>query len=168
MAKKTRRTRPRPLRGEVLDHALNRELESMIAEGLDSAPISVAAVASRLALGSRTTLYGPVRLDRIRSAMARQKQSAQRDMSVLGPEHDARAQSDVARLQKQINELRTYVVQIAINAHRMGLRPEALLSVSQRDFNTDGAAPADRLILQYLAGIGLLAKLDGNVRGLDR
>jgi hypothetical protein len=168
MVRKTRQARRRPLRGEVLDHALIRELESMLAEGVDAAPISLAAVARRLALGSRTTLYGPARLDRIRAAMARQKQSAQRDMLVLRPEHGARSQADVARLQKQLNELRSYVVQIAINAHRMGLQPEVLLSVAQRDFNTNGALNADRLIMQYLSGIGLLAKLDANVRGLDR
>ena len=168
MAKQTRRTGRRPLRGKVLDHALTDELERMIAEGADTAPISLAAVARRLALGSRTTLYGPARLDQIRSAMARQKQAARHDTAALRPENDARARSAVAGLQKQLNELRGYVVQIAINAHRMGMRPELLLSVAQRAVDTDGALNADRLIVQYLSGIGLLAKLDANIRGLHR
>jgi hypothetical protein len=119
MARKTRRTGRRPLRGEVLNHALARELESMLAEGVHAAPISLAAVARRLALGSRTTLYEPARLERIRVAMTRQKRAVQANTTALRPEHDVRSQSDVARLRKQLNELRGYVAQIAINAHRM-------------------------------------------------
>jgi hypothetical protein len=74
MARKTQRTGRRPLRGEVLDHALTSELETMVNEGFRVSPISLAAVARRLALGSRTTLYEPARLERIRAAAERQRQ----------------------------------------------------------------------------------------------
>jgi len=152
----------------VLDHALTRELESMLAEGIDAAPISLAAVARRLGLGSRTTLYEPARLERIRATMSRQKQTIQANTTTLRPEHDVRSQSEMARLRKQLNELRGYVVQIAINAHRMGLQPDLLLSLSQREMKNTGMLNSDRVVIQYLSDIALLAKLDTNVRGLGR
>jgi hypothetical protein len=72
---------------------------------------------------------------------------------------------EVARLRQQLNELRSYVAQIAINAHRIGLQPEMLLCVAQQAIDTDGALNANLLVMGYLSGIGLLAKLDANVRG---
>jgi hypothetical protein len=168
MARKPRRTGRRPLRGEALNHALARELESMLAEGVHAAPISLAAVARRLALGSRTTLYEPARLERISAAMTRQKRAVQANTTALRPKHGVRSQSHVARLRKQLNELIGYVAQIAINAHRMGLQPELLVSLSERELKTSGTLNSDRLVIQYLSDIGLLAKLDMNVRGLAR
>lgn len=169
MARKTRRIGRRPLRGEVLNHALTCELENMLGEGVHAAPISLAAVARRLALGSRTTLYEPSRRERISAAMMRQKRAAQANTTALRLEHHVSSQSDVVRrLRKQLNELRGYIAQIAINAHRMGLQPELLLSLSQREMKTTGMLNSDRLVIQYLSDIGLLAKLDTNVRGLGR
>jgi hypothetical protein len=169
MSKYVARSGPRPRRGEALDQALTRELEAMIDEGVDVSPISLAAVARRLALGSRTTLYEAARLERIRAASIRQKQSSRAlksaARSALG---NAQSESDLHLLRRQLNELRGYIVQIAINAHRMGLQPDLLLSLSQREMQTAGTLNADRLAIQYLSGIGLLAKLDTNVRGLAR
>jgi hypothetical protein len=140
----------------------------MIAEGADVSPISLAAVARRLALGSRTTLYEPARLERIRAARTRQRQLSPGTEPAAGSARGAHSQSDVQQLRQQLNELRGYVVQIAINAHRMGLQPELLLSLSQREIKTTGTLNSDRLVVQYLSGIGLLAKLDTNVRRLAR
>ena len=122
----------------------------------------------RLALGSRTTLYEPTRLAKIKAATSRQKQEVVRDMGFLRPESDDRSQSDVARLRHQLNELRSYVARIAINSNRIGLQPEMLLSVAQQATDTDGALNANLLVMGYLSGIGLLAKLDANVRGPAR
>jgi hypothetical protein len=159
----------RPLRGETLDQALTRELEGMIAEGAAVSPISLAAVGRRLALGSRTTLYEPARLERIRAARMRQKQSLRAPKSVArSGDGNASSKSDLQQLRRQLNELRGYVVQIAINAHRMGLQPDLLLSLSQREMKTAGTLNAEHLAIQYLSSIGLLAKLDTNVRGLAR
>jgi hypothetical protein len=168
MARKTQRTGRRPLRGEVLDHALTSELETMINEGFRVSPISLAAVARRLALGSRTTLYGPARLERIRAAAERQRQALQPRKMAAGS--DSRSESELARLRKQLNEARGYIAQIAINAHRMGLQPEVLFSLSQCELRAGGAPwlEADRVVMQYLSAIGFLAKLDANVRGLAR
>lgn len=169
MSKYIARSGRRPRRGEALDQALTRELETMIAEGIDVSPISLAAVARRLALGSRTTLYEPARLERIRAASIRQNQSSRASKSATrsGDGH-ASSKSDLQQLRQQLNELRGYVVQIAINAHRMGLQPELLLSVSQHEMKTTGTLDSDRIAVQYLSGIDLLAKLDTNVRGLAR
>jgi hypothetical protein len=164
MSNKMQRTGRRPLRGKALDQALTRELEGMIAEGGDVSPISLAAVARRLVLGSRTTLYEPGRLERIRVAKARQKGAK----SVVRSGRDAHCQSDLHALRQQLNELRGYVAQIAINAHRMGLQPDLLLSLSQREMKTTRTPNSDHLVIQYLSGIGLLANLDTNVRGLAR
>ncbi len=100
--------------------------------------------------------------------MTRQDQACQADTARLRPEHDMHSQSDVVRLRKELNELRGYVAQIAINAHRMGLQSELLLSLSRGEAQTSETLNSDQLVLQYLSGIGLLAKLDTNVRGLGR
>jgi hypothetical protein len=152
-----------------LNQALTRELESMIAEGAAVSPISLSAVARRLALGSRTTLYEPARLERIRNAQMRQQQALRGAMSARQSDTgNVRPQSEMHQLRRQLNELRSYVVQIAINAHRMGMQPDLLLSLSQRETKTAGSLDADRLAIEYLSGIGLLTKLDINVRGLAR
>ena len=132
MVNSMRRTGRRPLRGDALDQALTRELEGMIAEGAAVSPISLAAVARRLALGSRTTLYKPARLERIRAARVRQRPTFQ---AIKSAARNAQFQAD---LQQQLNELRGYVAQIAINAHRMGLQPDLLLSLAQRELKTTG------------------------------
>ena len=169
MSSNMRRPRRRPLRGEALDQALTRELEGMIVEGVDVSPISLAAVARRLALGGRTTLYEPARFERIRAAGMRQKQSSRGVRSAAQSSRDnAHSHSDLQQVRQQLNELRGYIVQIAINAHRMGLRPEVLLAVAERQLNAGGTLNADRLVVQYLSGIGLLAKVDENVRRLAR
>ena len=77
-------------------------------------------------------------------------------------------ESECAKLRKQLNDLRGYLAQIAINAHRMGLQPEALLKAARQQAKNDQGFDADRLILKYLADIGLLTELDPNVRGLAR
>jgi hypothetical protein len=100
--------------------------------------------------------------------MKRQKESPERKVRTASVRRDARFSSDVVQLRKQLNGLRGYVIQIAINAHRMGLHPEALLSIARRELKSHGAVDADRLVAQYLERIGLLAKLDANVRGLAR
>jgi hypothetical protein len=71
-------------------------------------------------------------------------------------------------LRQQLNELRGYIAGIAINAHRMGLQPERLLSLSRRELKAIGSLSWDRVLMEYLTDIGLLAKLDSNVRGLAR
>jgi hypothetical protein len=81
---------------------------------------------------------------------------------------NTQAQSELQQLRQQLNELRGYIVQMAINAHRLGLQPDLLLSLSQQEMKSAGTLNADRLALHYLSGIGLLAKLDKNVRGLAR
>lgn len=159
--------RRRPLRGQTLDAALNRELDAMLAEGAERTPISLAAVASRLGLGSRTTLYEPTRREMIRAAANRQAERSppHRKKRPVGP--SPHATSEIALLRKQLNDLRAYVAQIAINAHRMGLQPESLLAAAWHQ--TDGhALDVDQLVMQYLSHVGLLAKLDPNVRGLRR
>jgi hypothetical protein len=139
----------------------------MLDEGADVAPISLAAVARRLALGSRTTLYGPARLERIRAAKARQRKLSPGSKSGARlPRGDS--QSDMQRLRHQLNELRGYIAQVAVNAHRMGLQPDLLLSLSQLELKTGDTLNPDRIVIQYLSDIGLLAKLDANVRGLAR
>jgi hypothetical protein len=119
-------------------------------------------------LGSRTTLYEPARLEQISAAMTRQKRAVQPTRPSCDRNITFAPNSDVARLRKQLNELRGYVAQIAINAHRMGLQPDLLLSLSQLEMETTGMLNSDRLVIQYLSAIGLLAKLDTNVRGLGR
>jgi AraC-like DNA-binding protein len=161
--------RRRPLRGQALDAALNRELEVMITEGRELAPISLAAVARRLGLGSRTTFYEPARRECIRAAANRQaglSQQANHKKKPVGQSpHSAK---ELAQLRKQLNDLRAYVAQIAINAHRIGLQPESLLTAARRQADENCALDADQLVMQYLSNIGLLAKLDPNVRGLRR
>lgn len=45
----------------------------------------------------------------------------------------------------------------------MGLQPDLLLSLSQREMKTSGTLNSDQLVIQYLADIGLLAK-PGSIR----
>src|ERR1700704_3352221 len=100
----------RPLRGETLDQALSRELEGMIAEGPDVSPISLAAVARRLALGSRTTLYEPARLERIHTARMRQKPPSRGAKSAAQLRSaNTQSQSELQQLRQQLNELRGYI-----------------------------------------------------------
>jgi len=169
MEGKTPRTGRRPLRGEALDHALASELETMVNEGFRISPISLAAGARRLALESRTTLYQPIRRERIRTAAERQRHALQPQK--MAARSDSRSESEVTRLRKQLNEARGYIAQIAINAHRMGLQPEALFSLARCELRASGVVPrleADRVVMQYLSAIGFLDKLDANVRGLAR
>jgi hypothetical protein len=97
-----------------------------------------------------------------RAARVRQRPPSQATKSAA---RNAHSQAD---LQQQLNEIRGYVAQIAIDAHRMGLQPDLLLSLAQRETKTSGAMDCDRLVVQYISNIGLLAKLDTNVLGLAR
>jgi hypothetical protein len=166
MSKRQGRTGPRPLRGEALDQALTRELEVMVGDGERVSPISMAAIATRLALGSRTTLYEPARLELIRAAKVRQRQLSARARP--GARATGSCELELRTLRQQLNELRGYVALIAVNAHRMGLQPERLLSLSRRELKATGSLSWDRLLMEYLTDIGLLAELDSNVRGLAR
>jgi hypothetical protein len=151
-----------------LDEALTRELEVMVSQGERVSPISTAAVARRLALGSRTTLYQSARRELIRAATARQSQLSARARAGAQTIRHGGFESDSRELRQQLNELRGYVARIAINAHRMGLQPDRLLSLSRRELKATGSLSWDRVLMEYLTEVGLLAKLDPNVRGLAR
>jgi hypothetical protein len=140
----------------------------MVAEGERVSPISTTAIAKRLALGSRTTLYEPARRELIRAAKVQQSQmSARAGLGSQASRHGG-LESDLQKLRLQLNELRGYVARMAINAHRLGLQPDRLLSLSRRELKATGSLSWDRVLMEYLTDIGLLAKLDPNVRGLAR
>jgi hypothetical protein len=168
MSKHKARIGQRPLRGEALNKALIRELEVLVGEEESVSPISTAAIARRLALGSRTTLYEPARRELIRAAKLRQSQLSGRARSGAQATRNGSLESDLQKIRQQLNELRGYVARIAINAHRMGLQPDRLLFLSRREFRASGSLSWDRVLMEYLTEIGLLAKLDPNVRGLAR
>ena len=50
----------------------------------------------------------------------------------------------------------------------MGLQPDRLLFLSRRELRAGGSLSRDRVLMEYLIDLGLLAKLDPNVRGLAR
>jgi transposase-like protein len=164
MLKRKTPLRKRPLRGRSLDEAVDRELAIMISEGYVVAPISIASVARRLGLGSRTTLYQPTRLAKIRAAITRQREQSNSAQGARRHKEDA----ELKLLRKKLNDLRAYVAQIAINAHRMGIRPEALLPAIRSHPRESDPPAIERIVLDYLSEIGLLAKLDPNVRHLAR
>lgn len=158
-------TKRRPLRGLKLEKALDTELESMLQEGLTLAPITISSVAKRLGLGSRNTLSTLERKSRIQAAALRQR-------TLLGNDQDRktrdslaqldRLKGDKVRLLKDLNSLRVQLVQVAINAHKLGYNPEKLLqALREQKQITD---PAEEVWERYLRKIGLLEKLDSNVR----
>lgn len=69
MEMKRKRTRAK---GLALDELLDRELESMLADGMDKAPISFSALTTRLGLNSRSTLHTAARKQRIHLAIQTQ------------------------------------------------------------------------------------------------
>jgi hypothetical protein len=50
----------------------------------------------------------------------------------------------------------------------MGLQPDRLRTLSQWEMRATGSLNWDRVLMEYLTDIGLLAELDSNVRGLAR
>jgi hypothetical protein len=60
------------VKGSALDELLDRELESMLADGLENSPISFSALTARLGLNSRSTLHTSARKQRIHLAIQTQ------------------------------------------------------------------------------------------------
>lgn len=59
-------------KGSALDELLDRELTSMLTDGIEKSPISFSALTSRLGLSSRSTLHTPARKERIHLAIQMQ------------------------------------------------------------------------------------------------
>ena len=75
--------------------------------------MSTAAIARRLALGSRTTLYEPATRELIPAAKLRQSQLSGRTRSGAQAIRNGSFESDLQKMRQQLNELRGYVARIA-------------------------------------------------------
>lgn len=151
----------RLLRGEKLDAALAEHLCSLREANAPARAFTVAVLARSLGLGSRNSLGNAKRKAMIAAARIPSLRAGISSGSSLESRFST-LQARCRQLELEVETLELQFIHVAVNAHRMGYRPEVLLAALQLPVREN-----ENLLIAakaYLNELGLLIPLESNPR----